>query len=586
MPFHDTLPDSTQKHHSKRRVALVVGNHSYSGVLPRLSNPGNDAELITASLRQCHFDVRCHVNLGRDALLAAIGEFGAEASGAELALFYFAGHGVQVKGENVLLPIGFQLRPIESKRLRDLDILAGGVSLDEVLDATSTARCRLVFLDACRNSPSREASFLEMPPELRSITDSGFEAVQLEQDHRDNTLVAFSADRGQKAADGHGRNSPYTTALAALLTQQLPLQVILTDVRKQVLEATAGKQRPREDNTLTENIVLGSLMVGSPDKPIQPPASTNPRRTPKWSGLVAVSAMIALVSTLAVKPELMQPIVTGSVQLTKAIIGASCSGHVVEIVGAGKQCLALDDQKAREFQDCSPSSTARFCGPQMVAMPHPPSPSQKAGSTPSRLMAISKFEATFDDWDTCVASGGCRYNPKDDRWGREKQPVINVSWNQITTEYLPWLNNKLGLSGARAYRLPTPEEWQFAARAGRQVKYATNDLTALNANFDASNLPGNTTATRPLRAGTFADRDNHPWKIMDLAGNVAEWVEGCWANSTDTVPSNATTNGTCLREHRGGSWRDRSAKLAIAEFGRNGGEGSDSVGFRLVRTLD
>lgn len=582
MPFHDTPPASTQKDHSKRRVALVVGNHSYSGVLPRLSNPGNDAELITSSLRQCHFDVRCHVNLGREALLAAIGEFGTEASGAELALFYFAGHGVHVKGENVLLPIGFQLRTIESKRLRDLDILAGGISLDEVLDATSTARCRLVFLDACRDNPSREASFLDIPPELRSITDSGFEAVQLVEDHRDNTLVAFSADRGQKAADGQGRNSPYTAALAALLTQPLPLQVILTDVRKQVLDATERKQRPREDNTLTENIVLGSSEVEPQIKPDEPPAPP----PPEWPGLVAVSSMIALIGILAVKPELMQPIVTGGLQLAKAIVGASCSGHIVEIVGAGRQCLALDDPKTREFQDCSSTSTARFCGPQMVAIPHPPSLSHKAGGTPSRLMAIAKFEATFDDWDACRDDGGCRHNPKEDGWGREKQPVINVSWHQITTEYLPWLNTKLGLSGARVYRLPTPEEWQFAARAGRQVKYPTNDLTALDANFDATNLPGNTTVKRPLRVGTFADRGNHPWGIMDLAGNVAEWVEGCWANSADAVPSNVTTNGTCLREHRGGSWRDRSAKLAISELSRNGGEGSDSVGFRLVRTLD
>lgn len=308
-------------------------------------------------------------------------------------------------------------------------------------------------------------------------------------------------------------------------------------------------------------------------------------RVRQWLSIVAISALLSLAGLFAINSQFLKLIVLGSVDLTETMTGTQCSGQVVEIIGSGKQCLTPDDEKRREFSDCANSAEARVCGPSMVAIPHPANESSAPTGSPSRLLGFSKFEATFGEWDACVADGGCLHRPSAAPWERGKQPVINVSWHQVTTEYLPWLNNKLGLFGSLAYRLPTPEEWQFAARARRNTKYPTDGLTALHANFDATNLPGSTSAQRPLPIGNFGDRQKHPWGLQDLAGNVAEWMAGCWATPTDIAPTKPGVVAVCLREYRGGSWRDRASKLAISELTRTTGEGSDAIGFRLVRDL-
>ena len=80
--------------------------------------------------------------------------------------------------------------------------------------------------------------------------------------------------------------------------------------------------------------------------------------------------------------------------------------------------------------------------------------------TIARSFAVGRFEVTFAEWDACVAEGGCRHRPDDRGWGRDRQPVINVSWDDVTTEYLPWLSRKTG----KPYRLLTEAEWEYAAR--------------------------------------------------------------------------------------------------------------------------
>ena len=103
--------------------------------------------------------------------------------------------------------------------------------------------------------------------------------------------------------------------------------------------------------------------------------------------------------------------------------------------------------------------------------------------TIAKPFAVGKFEVTFAEWDACVAAGGCKHKPDDQGWGRGKRPVINVSWDDITKEYLPWLSRKTG----KTYRLLTEAEWEYAARAGTTTPFSTGQtITPEQANFNGN----------------------------------------------------------------------------------------------------
>ena len=118
--------------------------------------------------------------------------------------------------------------------------------------------------------------------------------------------------------------------------------------------------------------------------------------------------------------------------------------------------------------------------------------------TIAKPFAVGKFEVTFAEWDACVAAGGCKHKPDDEGWGRGKRPVINVSWDDITKEYLPWLSRKTG----KTYRLLTEAEWEYAARAGSRAKYAWGDEIGKNsANCDGCGSHWDNKQTAPV--GSF-----------------------------------------------------------------------------------
>ncbi len=141
-----------------------------------------------------------------------------------------------------------------------------------------------------------------------------------------------------------------------------------------------------------------------------------------------------------------------------------------------------------------------------------------------RSFAIGKFEVTFAEWDACVAAGGCKYRPGDQGWGRGKRPVINVSWNHVTKEYLPWLSRKTG----KTYRLPTEAEWEYAARAGTTTPFSTGEtITPSQANFDGNHTYGGSargiSREKTIVVGSF---QANAFGLYDVHGNVWEWVQG------------------------------------------------------------
>jgi hypothetical protein len=214
-----------------RRVALIIANAQYANV-PTLTNPITDAKLIEASLRRAGFDsVQTRTNLGKAAVEAELRAFGNRAEGADVALLYYAGHGIEAGGQNYLIPVDAKLQ-----RDRDLDIEA--TRLETVLQVVSSARMRLVILDACRNNPF-EASM------KRSIRTRAVSRGLAEIEPEGETLVVYSAKAGSTAADGDGANSPFATSLARRLPQPgLEIGLLFRSVRDDVLAATGRSQEP------------------------------------------------------------------------------------------------------------------------------------------------------------------------------------------------------------------------------------------------------------------------------------------------------------------------------------------------------
>lgn len=212
---------------ANKRVALVVANGSYK-VGDRLVNPINDSTLIASALKRAKFDVvELQTDLGIAQFRQTLRQFRSQADGAEVALIYFAGHGVEVDGINWLVPTDAELR-----ETRDLEYEA--IKLDLALQALGGARVRIIALDACRNNPFA-ASWTSA---ARTVSRG------LGRQEADGVLVLFAAAPGQVASDGKGSNSPFATALAKRLPEEgLAIQLLGGRVRDDVLAATGNTQR-------------------------------------------------------------------------------------------------------------------------------------------------------------------------------------------------------------------------------------------------------------------------------------------------------------------------------------------------------
>ena len=233
---------------AEKRVALVIGNSAYQNVA-QLTNPVNDGATIAATLKDAGFDV---VDSRHDLPAAetrrALRDFADRARDADIAVVYYAGHGIEVDGTNYLIPV-------DAKLERDTDVYDEALSLDRVLLAIEPAKqLRLVILDACRDNPF--AKTMKRTVASRAI-GQGLAKVEPTSP---NMLIAYSAKAGSTAPDGDGKNSPFTVALSKhLTTPGLDVRRAFGFVRDDVLKTTSNRQEP---------FVYGSL--GGEDVPLVP----------------------------------------------------------------------------------------------------------------------------------------------------------------------------------------------------------------------------------------------------------------------------------------------------------------------------
>src|SRR5947208_3472957 len=235
---------------AENRLALVIGQSAYRSV-PALPNPANDAKAVTQLLTDSGFEVSTSADLSQGQMREAVSEFAGKvaAKGADtVALVFYAGHGLQIDGENFLVPVD-----IDPKREADIPIQA--VRLNDILNTLTSvpSKMRILMLDACRNNPF---------PELK--TAGGGLAIVDAKIGAPGTFLSFSTSPGAVAEDGSGVNSPYTSALLGAGRESgIPIEETFKRVRLAVNKATDGRQTPWDSSSLTDDFrFLGPAVAG------------------------------------------------------------------------------------------------------------------------------------------------------------------------------------------------------------------------------------------------------------------------------------------------------------------------------------
>lgn len=565
---------ATGESYAEKGVALVIGNSDYKHTL-HLPNPKNDANAIAAALNKIGFEsVTVEIDLGIDGMRRALRAFGDKAEGADTALVFFAGHGMELGGENYLIPTDAKLR-------KDRHLQFEAVKLSSVLQSVEGARrLKLVMLDACRNNPF--AAGMRLSGKVKRSVARGFGRIEPEGD----VLVAYASRHGTTADDGAEKHSPYTTALLAHMSEPgIDIRLMLGKVRDSVKAATSGEQVPHIYGTLGgRNVYL-----------VPPKPGTDRAR---------VTALELRLKELEAKLKAKNE--------TKVAVGVFPKKPKV----TPKQTL----EPGAEFQDCSdcpkmvviPAGSFLMGSPDSEASRDSDEGPQRKVTIP-RAFAVGKFEVTVDQFAAFVRETGRDMGSRCSVWSKSKRiwqirsgrnyrspgysqtgshPAACVDW-QDAKSYVSWLARKTG----KPYRLLTEAEWEYATRAGTTTRFhfgaREKDLCAYangadrSTSFDWRNKScsdgvGDTTAA----VGTFKA---NAFGLHDLLGNVWEWVEDCWNQNYPGTPTDSSylTTGNCnLRVLRGGSWNNGPGNLRSAD--RYGGDIVSPVndtGFRVARTL-
>jgi formylglycine-generating enzyme required for sulfatase activity len=596
------IPPGTEK-----RVALVVGNARYAD--RPLRNPGNDSALMARTLTTLGFDVQVASDVDRRSMLNALRDFEIRALGADVALFYFAGHGVQVGGANYLIPVNAGIR------------LENDVP-DEAIDAAtvlrriedSRAKVGLVVLDACRDNPFPGASRSSARGLARMNAPTG-------------TIVAYATAPGSTADDGSGDNGTYTAALARFLTTPgLDVKEIFDRTAQEVERVTNGKQRPREDIGLRGRFALleapvvpaapsVSLMASAEATPMAPDPDVEAWELAKRRDTLASyeaylqafprgryvpSARSALAGLRVDSP----PDVAAPARATQEVINfttvaAALQGGVEQATAAQ---AAAAEVAARERPARKPGEVFRDCPqcPEMVVIPAGSALMGSARTEPGRtddegpqrtvnigVFAIGKFEVTQAEWLAVMGNSPSSSPACDRTWfgaligTAERCPVENVSWQDVQ-EFLRRLSEKTG----QTYRLPSEAEWEYAARAGSVGPYPWGDSVGVG-NANCSTCAGRWSGKGPAPVGSFKA---NAFGLHDMHGNVWEWVQDVWHDNYVGSPSNGSAwvsgGDQNQRVFRGGSSSSVARNLRSANRSRSAPDSTNSqIGFRIAMTI-
>jgi len=621
----------------ERRVALVIGNDSYSRV-KKLDNARADARAMAKALEAVGFKVTLRTDANEKTMREAVRTFKSQLSGGDIAVFFFSGHGVQLGSTNYLLPV--DITSDNEDQVKD-----DSLPLQRVLDDLQEQKTKfsLAIVDACRDNPFRSKG--------RAIGGRGLAPTTAAT----GQMIIFSAGVGQQALDRLGNsdtdpNGVFTRVfLKEMERPSVSVDRVLRSVRDEVVRlarSVGSDQVPALYDQVVGDFyfrqgekVASSAPLASAPAPVAGQFSVEDLKNQqesraqweKWQR--EMKGAFDQTAALALAPDL-QAAAWGRFLETYAQDNPN-SGEAAELRAEGqrrKQQAESEDarqsdetaRKRREKvqvaiaapsgQGLAPTAVAddlqrlaagrvfRDCDvcPEMVVVPagtfsmgEPPSEIERANGkvtqhkvTISRPFAVGKYVITFDEWDACVREGGCANRAEDKGWGRGRRPVINVSWKDAK-QYTVWLSRKTG----KGYRLPSEAEWEYMARAGTTTPFYTGTTISR----DEANIGSKPdifiyfTAWRAIlvdKTVPVGSYPPNPFGIYDVIGNVWQWTEDCWSGDPKGAPSDgsARTGNDCggRRVQRGWGWIAAPDSVADRQSGDPNSRGH-AVGFRVTR---
>ena len=531
-----------------RRVALVIGNGSYPQS-PIGSLPG-DARAFADVLRDGGFDVVYAENAKRTEIEAAISAFTRKLGWGVTAAVYYGGHAVQYQDRNFLLAI-------DSRITTEADVRTEGIDIDLILDPLIVSRpagC-IVILDAARKNPWQQAA----SSRVRGLSG---------QPPIEGVTVIYPVAPGDVVGDAPRDTNLFAVELVkSAKIQGLSFKEVFRRVRTSVAQATRDRQIPWESSPSPEELVISLIR-----KPVR---AADPLELGFWETIKGGDNAADFKAYLDSYPD--------------GPFAAAARARLQQIEAKSETKPEVAKPAAPEPAAAAPQSVTRDC-PQCPEMVLVLAGVFEMGSTelfdfeaPVHQVSIRKAfyigqrEVTYEEWDACIAEGGCKQRPDDRGLGRARRPVTDIDWDDAKG-YTAWLSQRTG----HAYRLPTESEWEYVARAGTTTSYPWGRTVEK----DRANCIGCTSdpVKRAIDTGSFQP---NAFGIYDMAGNAAEWVEDCWNDNYRGAPTDgsAWTKPLCReRVLRGGSFNNDPRYLrSAARFKYDHDVRFYTNGFRVVR---
>ena len=593
MSVFDRSVFNTSTAYASSRTALVIGNSRYQSA--PLKNPANDARDIAALLKKYDFDVRLILNASHREMETAVRSFGKTLRQRRgTGLFYYAGHGIQVKGRNYLVPLK---STIESEGDVEFEAVDAGLILNKMEDAGNGLN--IVILDACRNNPFAK-SFRSSTPGLARM------------DAPTGSLVAYATAPGSVAADGEGRNGIYTKHLLKNMRKPgLPIEKVFKNVRAGVLSETNKKQTPWELSSLTGDFYFISDKAEPASVKIEPAtAKIEPAAKHEDNEPLDINALLARAESEKARKEKLKREIQLKLaeerqrlepQLEKYNLlienygskykdqawAAICSDFPMltrgletgDIMGLKFNAgwIKVEPITGMEFVWVPGGCYQMGCGRWTYDC--------KDDAKPAHEVCLdgfwmAKYEVTLGEYKKIMGRSPFFYKRGDD------YPADSVSWKNAKAfitklNRMSDINRKSGkryfLPSGKRYSLPTEAQWEYAARSGGQnQRYSGGSDTGRFAWYE-SNSGVNT-----RRKGTKA---RNGLGIYDMSGNVREWCEDVYDEDAYEKHSRSNpliSSGSDTRVIRGGTFISLPRLLRTTDrSSRSTNTGFSYVGFRV-----